>query len=403
MHKYKTEKRKENISKQPEMAFASKLILEDGTVFNGFHLGARLNTSGEIVFNTGMVGYPESMTDPSYFGEILCFTYPLIGNYGIPDDETDEFGLHKNFESGKIHVKGIIISDYSKNYSHWSSAKSLDSWMKENNVPGIYGIDTRELTKKLRTKGTMLGKIIIEEDIPFYDPNKENLVSKVSIKEPILYEPRLYNKKDYDKNNKDTKKVLLIDCGCKNNIIKNLLKRDVAVIRVPWDYNFHDFSAKATKGSKKWNYDERYDYDGILISNGPGDPKTCIATIKNIKKEIEKDKPKPIFGICLGNQILALAGGGNTYKLKFGHRSQNQPCIETETKRCYITSQNHGYAVDIKTLKNEWKEWFINANDGTNEGIKHKTKPFISVQFHPEATAGPTDTNQLFDKFLEML
>jgi carbamoyl-phosphate synthase small subunit len=387
MHKYTTEERDEDKSKQSDRALPGKLVLEDGTVFFGSHFGAELGCAGEVVFNTGMVGYPESMTDPSYSGEILCFTYPLIGNYGVPDNEKDEYGLIKNFESGKIHVKGIIISDYSEKHSHWSSVKSLDSWMKENNIPGIYGIDTRELTKKLRSKGTMLGKIVLLKDIPLYDPNKENLVSKVSIEEPIIYK-------------KGIKKVILIDCGCKNNIIRNLLKRNITVIRVPWDYDFHNLSPK---GSEKEKYDEKFDYDGILISNGPGDPKTCIATIKNIKKEIEKENPKPIFGICLGNQILALASGANTYKLKFGHRSQNQPCIEAGTKRCYITSQNHGYAVDTKTLRSGWVEWFTNANDGTNEGIRHKTKPFMSVQFHPEATAGPVDTNHLFDRFVEML
>jgi carbamoyl-phosphate synthase small subunit len=351
----------------------ASLVLQDGSVFYGFQFGAKLSSAGEVVFNTGMVGYPESMTDPSYSGEILCFTYPLIGNYGVPDNEKDGFSLEKNFESEKIHVKGIIISDYSEKHSHWSSIKSLDSWMKENNVPGIYGIDTRELTKRLRSSGTMLGKIVVTKDIPLFDPNKENLVSGVSINEPIVY-------------NRGAKRVILIDCGCKNNIIRNLLLRNITVIRVPWDYDFHNEK-----------------YDGILVSNGPGDPKTCTATINNIKKEIGKEKPKPIFGICLGNQILALAAGGNTYKLKFGHRSQNQPCTEAGTKRCYITSQNHGYAVDIKTLKNDWEEWFTNANDGTNEGIKHKTKPFMSVQFHPEATAGPVDTNHLFDRFVELL
>jgi carbamoyl-phosphate synthase small subunit len=354
---------------------SARLVLEDGSVFCGFSFGALKSCAGEVVFNTGMVGYPESMTDPSYSGEILCFTYPLIGNYGVPESLKDEFGLEKNFESGKIHVKGIIISDCSEMHSHWSSIKSLDGWMKENGVPGICGIDTRELTKRLRSSGTMLGKIVASEDIPFYDPNKENLVSGVSIREPTVYK-------------RGEKKVALIDCGCKNNIIRNLLLRNITVIRVPWDYDIHN---------------GKYSYDGILVSNGPGDPKTCTATIKNIKREMQKERPRPIFGICLGNQILALASGGNTFRLKFGHRGQNQPCVEAGTKRCYITSQNHGYAVDVKTLGPGWEQWFSNANDGTNEGIRHKTKPYMSVQFHPEATAGPVDTNHLFDRFVEML
>ena len=256
-------------------------------------------------------------------------------------------------------------------HSHWNSYQSLNEWLIENNIPGIYDIDTRELTKKLREHGVMLGKIENDNTIVILDPNKNNLVAEVSIKENKIYG-------NFDK------KIILVDCGVKNNIIRCFLKRNITVIRVPWNYDFSN-----------------EEYDGLFISNGPGDPKQCSETIKNIKKALTKDKP--IFGICLGSQLLALATGADTYKLKYGHRSQNQPCIEVGTKRCFITSQNHGYAVDDKSLSDEWQPWFVNANDNTNEGIKHKQKPFFAVQFHPEAMCGPTDTEHLFDKFIEVL
>lgn len=353
----------------------AKLILEDGSVFHGHSFASERSVSGEIVFSTGMVGYPESLTDPSYKGQILCLTYPLIGNYGVPSDEKDAYGLEKYFESSKIQIQGLVISDYSFAYSHWNAKKSLAEWLKEHNVPGIFDVDTRELTKKIREKGVMLGKIIInDEDIALYNPNKEDLVKQVTIKEPIMY--------DSEKGNKKT--VILIDCGAKNNIIRNLVKRNLVVIRVPYDYDFFTF-----------------DFEGIFISNGPGDPKICTQTIINIKKAL--DQEIPIFGICLGHQLLALAAGADTYKLKYGHRSQNQPCVMEGTKRCFITTQNHGFAVDTKTLPAEWEPWFTNSNDNTNEGITHKTKPCRSVQFHPEHFPGPVDAEFLFDEFVEML
>jgi carbamoyl-phosphate synthase small subunit len=342
-----------------------------------------------------MVGYPESLTDPSYKGQILCLTYPLIGNYGIPSKEKDEYGLEKHFESSEIHIQGLVISDYSFRYSHWNAKKSLAEWLKENNIPGIFDVDTRELTKKIREKGAMLGKIIInDEDVGFYDPNKEDLVKQVTIKKPIVYDPimnkyitinndSMINKKN-KKNNQENKTIILIDCGAKNNIIRNFIKRKLTVISVPYDYDFFKF-----------------DFDGVFISNGPGDPKMCKKTISNIRKALNKEIP--VFGICLGNQLLALAAGADTYKLKYGHRSQNQPCLLKDTKRCFITTQNHGFAVDTKTLPSDWKPLFTNINDYTNEGIKHKTKPFFSSQFHPEATPGPVDTEFLFDDFVKML
>jgi len=346
------------------------LILEDGSTFKGYSFGAEKSTTGEVVFNTGMTGYPESFTDPSYSGQILVLTYPLIGNYGVPGNEKEK-GILKNFESNKLQIKAVVVSEYSAEYGHWNAKKSLGEWLKEESIPGIYGIDTRKLTKILREKGTMLGKIVFDRDVEFEDPNKTNLVDLVSIKEPLIYPG-------------GEKKVVLIDCGCKNNIIKNLLKLSITVIQVPWDFDF-----------------SHLEFDGVFITNGPGDPKMCKETITNIKKAMEKDKP--VFGICFGNQILALAAGGDTYKLKYGHRSQNQPCLEVGTKRCYITSQNHGFAVKKESLNDEWEEWFININDGTNEGIRHKTKPFMSVQFHPEASPGPVDTGFLFKKFASLL
>jgi carbamoyl-phosphate synthase small subunit len=318
-----------------------------------------------------MVGYPESLTDPSYKGQILVLTYPLIGNYGIPGNNREDKIL-KFFESEKIQVQGLIISNYSESYSHWNAKKCLSDWMKEYSVPGIYGVDTRELTKKLRKKGMQLGKILYNnEKILFDDPNKRNLASEVSIKKPITYK-------------KGKKKVVLVDCGTKNNIIRAFLRRDFTIVHVPWDYDFLNEKA-----------------DGIIISNGPGDPKKCDKTIENVRKAISKNIP--ILGICLGSQILGLAAGAKTYKLKYGHRSHNQPCIDSSSRRCYITSQNHGYAIDAGTLPVDWREWFSNNNDGTNEGIIHISKPFFGAQFHPEASPGPDDTEFLFDMFVRAM
>ena len=318
-----------------------------------------------------MVGYPESLTDPSYRGQILVLTYPLIGNYGIPGKNRED-NILKFFESEKIQVQGLIISNYSESYSHWNAKKSLSDWMKEYSVPGIYGVDTRELTKKLRKKGTQLGIIHYNnEKISFDDPNKRNIVSEVSIKQQFTYK-------------KGKKKVILVDCGTKNNIIRAFLRRNFTVVRVPWDYDFLNEKA-----------------DGVIISNGPGNPKKCDKTIANVRKAISKNIP--ILGICLGSQILGLAAGAKTYKLKYGHRSHNQPCVDSSSRRCYITSQNHGYAIDADTLPVDWREWFSNNNDGTNEGIIHISKPFFGAQFHPEASPGPDDTEFLFDMFVRAM
>ncbi len=336
------------------------LLLEDGTFFEGIIRGAKKSVSGEVVFNTGIVGYPESLTDPSYYGQILVFTYPLIGNYGISDTNS--------YECDRVQVKALVASSICEASSHWSSRKTLEDWLREENVPILTDIPTRTLTKILRERGTMLGKIIVDGKEPeFYDPNKENVVENVSCKKIIKY-------------GKGNTVVVLIDCGVKRSIIRALVQRGLKVIAVPWDYDFREIK-----------------FDGVVISNGPGNPKMCDKTIKIVRKLLEDDKP--ILGICLGHQILALSAEMDTYKLKYGHRSQNQPCLNLKTQRCYITSQNHGFAVK-KELKKDWEVWFLNANDGTIEGIRHKKKPFLSVQFHPEGSPGPKDTEFVFDEFL---
>jgi carbamoyl-phosphate synthase small subunit len=318
-----------------------------------------------------MTGYPESLTDPSYKGQILVLTYPLIGNYGVPDEKVEE-NLFKYFESDRLHISGLIVSDYSEEYSHWNAKKSLGEWLQQHKVPGIHGIDTRFLTKILREKGTMLGKIIQDgEDVELYDPNLDNLVSQVSINRKEVYGNGKY-------------RILLIDCGVKYNIIRYLLQRDTTVIRVPWDYDFFEES-----------------YDGLFISNGPGDPKQCRDTVKNLTRAFSRDTP--IMGICLGNQLMALASGADTYKLKYGHRSHNQPVLQIGTDNAYITSQNHGFAINNNTLTADWKPYFINLNDQTNEGMIHQSKPFFSTQFHPEASGGPMDTDFLFDQFIKLI
>lgn len=348
------------------------LILEDGTTFEGKSFGYDSAAAGEVVFNTAMTGYPESLTDPSYEGQILVTTYPILGNYGVPPRRNVN-DVSQFYESESIHAKAIIAQDYSWEHSHWQADRSLSQWLEEEKIPGVYGIDTRALTKHLREKGSMLGKIIVEgcEDIPFYDPNLENLVAKTSCKEVETY-------------GEGEKTVVLVDCGTKHNIIRCLTRRGVKVIRVPWNFDFTSI-----------------DYDGLFISNGPGNPDMAEETVVNIRKALLMDKP--VCGICMGNQLLSKAAGAKTYKLKYGHRSHNQPVLKVGTNTCYITSQNHGFAVDDTTLPEDWEPLFINMNDGTNEGIRHKTKPFFSAQFHPEASSGPKDTEFIFDDFIKLL
>ncbi|KAG5276977.1 hypothetical protein AALO_G00112050 [Alosa alosa] len=354
----------------------ASLILEDGTTFQGRLFGAVASVSGEVVFQTGMVGYPEALTDPSYKSQILTLTYPLIGNYGIPKDEEGEFGLSKWFESSRIHAAALIVGELSQNPSHWSSAMSLDQWLQEQGIPGLQGVDTRRLTKKIREKGTMLGKLVVDgtqaKSIPFDNPDTRNLVKEVSMKEPKVFNPE------------GSVSIVALDCGIKYNQIRCLCQRGARVTVVPWD---HPLVGK--------------DFDGLFISNGPGNPEFCKETVENLRKVVCVENPKPLFGICLGHQLLSLVIGAKTYKMKYGNRGHNQPCIHKGTGRCYITSQNHGFAVDPETLPAGWDVLFTNANDQSSEGIVHNSKPIFSVQFHPEHMAGPTDLVSLFDVFLD--
>ena len=358
------------MEKNNSAKITGKLQLQDGTVFTGNVFGFPKSTAGEVVFNTGMVGYPETFTDPSYHGQILTMTFPLIGNYGIPALEKDKSPFH-NFESDKAQLQALIVSEVSGEYDHWNSNESLSDWLYENQIPALSGIDTRKLTKLLRESGTMLGKIIIDGDVDFYDPDKDDLISKVTIKE-------------VQRIGKGKKRVLLIDCGCKNSIAKSLAERNVEVIRVPWHYNIDEL-----------------DFDAVLFSNGPGNPEVYTELVDKAKQILEKKIPT--LGICLGHQIIALASGLKTEKLKYGHRSQNQPVKETTSEKCFVTSQNHGFHVVTKKLPEGWNSWFENLNDGTNEGLKHKSLPFMSVQFHPEAAPGPVDTAFIFDEFIRMI
>jgi carbamoyl-phosphate synthase small subunit len=371
----------------PSKTGKAVLVLEDGSTFRGYGFGAAKKVSGEIVFSTSMVGYPESLTDPSYKGQILTFTYPLVGNYGVPPYDKEK-GVLKYFESDDIKVTGFAIHELCRNPYHWASTRTLDKWLKDEDVPGIYGIDTRKLTKKLRVKGVMLGilKVCEEDEEPdlekllkevetVQDPNFTDLVKKVTVKEPVRY------------SSGGDKLAVLIDCGVKYGILRNLLKRGFDVMRVPYDFSAEDIL--------------EYKPDGVIISNGPGDPKQCTKTIESVRQIVAEDTP--IMGICLGTQILALALGGDTYKLKYGHRSQNQPALDLETGRCYITTQNHGYTAKRDSLEGTGLvEWFMNVNDKTVEGVKHKSKPAYALQWHPEASPGPYDTEFLFDRFQKL-
>ena len=386
------------------MKIQARLILADGSQFDGWSFGFEADTEGEVVFSTAMTGYPENLTDPSYAGQILVMTYPLIGNYGVPcltpsangEGSDDLAKAHLPvLESEHIHVKALVVADYSTAYSHWNAKESLADWLKREKIPALTGIDTRRLTKVLREHGVMRGRIVIDgcdtattcAAAGQEDYGSVNWVERVSRKEVITY------------NKEAGKRVVLVDCGVKANIIRCLVARGVEVVRVPWDFDFNQLQ-----------------FDGLFLANGPGDPERCEITVTHIRQFLNAEQRKwsargmmkssdvrPLMGICLGNQLLARAAGADTYKLKYGHRSHNQPVRLVGTNRCFVTSQNHGYAVDDTTLPDEWEPLFVNMNDGSNEGIRHKTHPWFSAQFHPEACSGPTDTEWMFDEFVKLL
>jgi carbamoyl-phosphate synthase small subunit len=373
---------------QTYTGYAAKLILEDGSVFDGVGFGYPSEIAGEVVFNTGMVGYTETLTDPSYRGQILCMTYPLVGNYGVPSfDIKDEYGLPKFFESDNIQVKALLIHDLSDIASHWSCTKTLDQWLHEEKIPGIYGIDTRALTKKLRVHGVMMGAVVVSESSDIDEARLKRALASAKY-EGLNFMPEVSTSEPKEYGDKDKECIVVLDTGVKYSIIRNIMRTGYRVVRLPWNATYDQIMS--------------YNPKGVVISNGPGDPKVCTDTIKTASKLIKESTPT--LGICLGNQILALAGGADTYKLKFGHRGQNKPCVDRRNNQVYVTSQNHGYGIDPKTLgKTGFKVWFENADDDTVEGIEHKSKPIIAVQFHPEASPGPYDCMYVFDRFKEII
>lgn len=354
--------------------------IRNGPTFKGTSFGAERAVAGEAVFTTSLVGYPESMSDPSYTGQILVFTQPLIGNYGVPSTEArDQFNLLRFFESPHAHVTGIVVAEYAYEHSHWTAVESLGSWCKREGVAAITGVDTREIVQYLRERGSSLGRITVQghKDAEWVEPMGINLVAEVSTKQPYhvrSHEPRC--------------NVALIDCGVKENIVRCLVARGANVTVFPYDYRIQDVAQQ---------------FDGIFISNGPGDPSFCSSTVSNLKELLcdEKLHDLPVFGICLGHQLLALASGAQTHKLKYGNRAHNIPAMDLTTGQCHITSQNHGYAVDAVTLLKDWEPFFINLNDQSNEGMIHSKRPIFSTQFHPEAKGGPTDSAVLFDKYFQ--
>jgi carbamoyl-phosphate synthase small subunit len=372
---------------KPEGSRPAVLLLEDGTLFLGKGFGAEATVVGELVFNTGMVGYPESMTDPSYAGQVLCFTYPLIGNYGVPSgEERDVFGLPRYFESGGIKVSGLVVQEQCQKPSHWASAQTLSRWMADQGIPGIEGVDTRALVSTIRERGVMMCALANGPEVA----NRREL-------RRLLEKAARYDSVDFVKRVSVTqaqtygvsgKKVVVIDCGVKESIIRNMLGRGYSVVRMPFDSSYAEVM--------------KHDPEGVIVSNGPGDPRLCVDTVKTTARLV--DSEVPVLGICLGEQVLGMSQGAETYKLKYGHRGQNKPVVDLISGRGYVTSQNHGYAVDPKSLsKTALKPWFVNGDDKSVEGLVHEGKPCIAVQFHPEAAPGPYDTEFVFDRFTEMI
>ncbi len=361
----------------------NKLHLANGQTFHGTPVGADTESTGEVVFTTGMTGYLETLTDPSYYGQIVVFTYPLIGNYGVFEKEITKL-LNKKcvqeidhiYESPKIWVKGIVMTEVSEDFSHCSAFKDFCQWLEDNNIPALTDVDTRAITQVLREEGCILGSLSDKKPTKFEDPLAGRYVPEVSPKEVTVLEPETPNRKS----------IAFVDCGAKNGIFRNFLKRGIRVIRCPFDQDPFALNEKI---------------DGIFFSNGPGDPETMIETIESMKKALAKEIP--VFGICLGNQMLGLAAGGKTRKMKYGHRGVNQPCQDVLSGKCIITSQNHGFEVDDESLPDNFEVWFRNLNDQSVEGIRHKTKPIFAVQFHPEACSGPEDAEYLFDAFVKEL
>lgn len=358
-------------------ATPATLHLTSGHAFKGTSFGATAPNSGEAVFTTSMVGYTESLTDPSYCGQILVFTQPMIGNYGVPGRERDTFGLLKNFESERSHVHGVIVSDLAWRYSHWKAVESLHDWMARENIPGVTGVDTRALVRVLREQGSTLADIEVDGQrvSEIYDPNVENLVAKVSVKEPYTVNPG------------GDVRVAVLDYGAKGNILRSLVERGACITVMPWNYPIQKYA---------------HEYDGVFLSNGPGNPAAVVDAVTNLRELISAYQ-KPVFGICMGNQLMGLAAGVKTRKLRFGNRGHNQPALNLDTGRCVITSQNHGFAIDDTVMPSGWQRWYTNVNDRSNEGIRSSSGLFRSVQFHPEAKGGPLDSMHLFDEFLAMV
>lgn len=364
-----------------------KLILSDGTVLNGEGFGFSTRVFGELVFNTGMVGYPETLTDPSYSGQILTLTYPLIGNYGVPDPSIkDSDGISKYFESDRIQIRGLVVHNLSMVASHWNMSMTLDEWLNKENIPGISGIDTRALTKKLRTSGVMMAALVVSsKEIDEGEIKKQLTASKDYDSEKFMDAVSTKEEQVFG-NEKQT--VVVIDTGVKNAIIRNIRNIGYKVVKVPWNTSIEKILSHKPKG--------------VVISNGPGDPQKCLETIDTAKSLIKKNIPT--LGICLGAQIIGLAGNADTYKLKYGHRGQNKPCVNLDDNHVYVTSQNHGYCINPDSLKNsDFDLWFTNADDKTVEGIKHKKQKCIAVQFHPEASPGPYDCKFVFEKLKTLM